>query len=772
MVVNRGSKTRSHGGYDSRAKAARSSKGGGTNADRRGSRGKLDGETSDERRRRRRRKSRRGSSRKSSSHGEERARTKKSNRATLEETRRRKSSRGAVDGDTKLKRSQSSEVISDARWHNATTEPPAEQIKRSRHKSRDGTLEHASPTAISSAAGGSKRGHHDGGRDDSGYKTEDNRLLWQNQGKPISNARRSRSSHALQIDTSVGHGSRTDVEANQTKLSRSASQGGGSAHKDYRHGSRRRSRTAGEADIDVADYRAATDTVTKHRLSRESPLDNRQKKNKLGSVSGTEDAQLASTAVTAAPDILRRRSTRTRRIRLEDVDMAYQGFSDDDEMVIEEPKHDDKSDESYIDGPAPRDRQRRSRPPRRSQSLKGTTEMRASASANITKLKRNLSGSGNTTQQTSRSTSHRKPMITVNMDKQPTRKEAQNAGLQAHATEFSLGNLEHLAKAAVQEGTLSNSQLRARPSQGSVFEHRTSTKIVPKPDLKPTFFYREEGPLPRSEEDHYVGLSNHITQKGLSAFIHASHPRPREIASCAAKNGPAICHSLLISHYATPDLTKLGLYDVIVLCDDSSSMYHEHRYETLKIVVRRIARIAAAYNLSGIKIRSLNSTNDSGFNGIITEDQVVTCLDTIQLQRGTRLGTMLFEKVVNPLIVQRAKRGELIRPVVVSVVTDGKPTGEHIDTLKRTIIATKHELQKLKTLNGGTYGKSAVVFQISRVGSSSAAERYIESLKKDPEVAELIFCSDESLDYAVGEAKEQGQLNTWLTQLLAGAVKR
>jgi hypothetical protein len=57
------------------------------------------------------------------------------------------------------------------------------------------------------------------------------------------------------------------------------------------------------------------------------------------------------------------------------------------------------------------------------------------------------------------------------------------------------------------------------------------------------------------------------------------------------------------------------------------------------------------------------------------------------------------------------------------------------------------------------------VFQISRVGSSSAAERYIESLKKDPEVAELIFCSDESLDYAVGEAKEQGQLNTWVSSL-------
>ncbi|KAF8241855.1 hypothetical protein K440DRAFT_468873, partial [Wilcoxina mikolae CBS 423.85] len=179
---------------------------------------------------------------------------------------------------------------------------------------------------------------------------------------------------------------------------------------------------------------------------------------------------------------------------------------------------------------------------------------------------------------------------------------------------------------------------------------------------------------------------------------------------------------------------------------DSTSMQKEERWATLKTVVRRIARISSAYNPQGIKIRFINSSNDTGFNGVVTEEQVETCLDAVTMARGTMIGTRLFEKVVLREIVEKAKRGELTKPVVVSVVTDGEPSGEHTDTLKRTILATKNELSKLPTPSGGKYGSSAVVFQIARVGTSAAAKRYVSSLQHDKDLKGLVYCTDESLD--------------------------
>ncbi|KAI5845330.1 hypothetical protein BZA05DRAFT_147787 [Tricharina praecox] len=192
----------------------------------------------------------------------------------------------------------------------------------------------------------------------------------------------------------------------------------------------------------------------------------------------------------------------------------------------------------------------------------------------------------------------------------------------------------------------------------------------------------------------------------------------------------------------------------------------EERYGTLRTVVRRIARIAGAYNPRGIKIRFVNATNDGGFDGIVTEEQVETCLDTVVPKGGTQLGTRLVTKVIQPLILDRARRGELDRPVVVIIVTDGEPSGEDEDMLKNAILATKNELSK-HSCGRSSYGPSSVVFHIARVGTSSKAKSFVRSLEEDEEVNDLLFSTDESLDWALGEAQSRGQLNTWVSSLEA-----
>jgi len=220
--------------------------------------------------------------------------------------------------------------------------------------------------------------------------------------------------------------------------------------------------------------------------------------------------------------------------------------------------------------------------------------------------------------------------------------------------EFSLCNLGALAAESLQDAS------------SSVAPAPTIRKPVPKPD----FTYPEDRPLPTTRKEHHQSLATHLRDTGLDSLISRRDPRPREIASIAATSASQICDGLQLSRYATPDLTKLGLYDIIVYCDDSGSMHSENRYGSLKTVVQRIARIASAYNSSGIKIRFMNADNDG--NDITTEAGVDACLDAVQPSGWTPLGTKLFEKVVEPLIVQKAMKGELRAPAVISVVTDGQ----------------------------------------------------------------------------------------------------
>jgi len=209
-----------------------------------------------------------------------------------------------------------------------------------------------------------------------------------------------------------------------------------------------------------------------------------------------------------------------------------------------------------------------------------------------------------------------------------------------------------------------------------------------------------------------------------------------------------------------------------VYCDNSTSMRVEKRYEILKNVVGRIARIARACNQDGISIRVMNCNNDENFNGIMTEHEAQTNLDSVGLSGGTPLGTVLLNKVIRPMILEKAKAGELKRPVLVFVVTDGEPT-EDEDMMKNVILACKNELRKMPTVQGRQYGKNAVTFQISAVGTSASAKAFLEKLKNDEDVGSIVFCTTEkTLDDADREAGSNGELNTWLVQLLAGAAKR
>jgi hypothetical protein len=160
-------------------------------------------------------------------------------------------------------------------------------------------------------------------------------------------------------------------------------------------------------------------------------------------------------------------------------------------------------------------------------------------------------------------------------------------------------------------------------------------------------------------------------EKGLEAVIPADSMDTIEIARRAEAEADRICASLGISPYGTPDLTKIGLYDIIVFCDDSESMLKGNRFDDQKSVVQRISRIAQTYNRSGISLRFINFPDDDGYNHL-NHGEINSVISNVFPEGSTKLGTKLLEKVLFPFVFNPAKRMELKKPVLISIITDGE----------------------------------------------------------------------------------------------------
>ena len=158
------------------------------------------------------------------------------------------------------------------------------------------------------------------------------------------------------------------------------------------------------------------------------------------------------------------------------------------------------------------------------------------------------------------------------------------------------------------------------------------------------------------------------------------------------------------------DLSKISLYTMILLVDDSTSMREPDEQDNglllvdelempkqmskktkkkqktvrqddcgllkpVKQALERITKIATTFDKEGISIRFLNAEMaDLPLDGINTVEGIKIILDACPWKGGTELGTMLSKKVLEPLLQQKveAKPPTLNRPVLVRIITDGE----------------------------------------------------------------------------------------------------
>ena len=265
-------------------------------------------------------------------------------------------------------------------------------------------------------------------------------------------------------------------------------------------------------------------------------------------------------------------------------------------------------------------------------------------------------------------------------------------------------------------------------------------------------------------------LNDEIQQRNLGKFFSPNDP----FLTNLAENANALREDPT-TDLGKPEnikcLTRLSLYHPVIYCDDSTSMTQEDRYEYQIQLVTRIARLMTKIvpdDMGDVDLRFIN--NDAQLS--MTAGEIQRVMRGIKASRGTEIGANLRKKILKPLVydvIDEAKTSAIPnpfeRPLLVFILTDGHPAPEGQDVLRDEILTCKQKLEA----NG--YDPTSVKFCINQIGTSRTAKQFIDSLRNEKVIEEMIYCTVGRLDDKYEELKENERaLELWLLDLLTKSI--
>jgi hypothetical protein len=273
---------------------------------------------------------------------------------------------------------------------------------------------------------------------------------------------------------------------------------------------------------------------------------------------------------------------------------------------------------------------------------------------------------------------------------------------------------------------------------------------------------------PQDLADFTLLLESYVSEPQLKHFFDT--PEDRVFLETIAKNADdlrAKGDPLMQNPANVKRLTRLALYQLVMYCDDSGSMGREERYATQKQLIKRITSLACkilppASGGYGIELHFINS--ESHFN--VSAADVHGAVEKVKPKGQTKIGTHLHSKILEPLVYSHLQaRERLKRPFLVCCITDGCPKPESQQTFKLKVSECK------KRLVEAGYNPQAVMFCVNQIGNDKEAFKFLQHLREDREVRDVVYCTSDQLDKKWKEFKENEKLlDEWLLRMLATPI--
>lgn len=169
------------------------------------------------------------------------------------------------------------------------------------------------------------------------------------------------------------------------------------------------------------------------------------------------------------------------------------------------------------------------------------------------------------------------------------------------------------------------------------------------------------------------------------------------------------------------------------------------RVKDLRLILTRVAYAASLFDEDGISVRFMNTKHEAFYRGpaapalddtITSEQGVEALMSGVTFKGLTPMGTELKNKVLDEMVLSKARNGTLTKPVLVITITDGQPAGEPQGAVFDTIRYASRELSR-----NPRYGPGAISFQFAQVGDDVKAREFLGRLDSDPEIGHLVDCT-------------------------------
>ncbi|MCJ1396831.1 hypothetical protein MMC11_000021 [Xylographa trunciseda] len=238
-------------------------------------------------------------------------------------------------------------------------------------------------------------------------------------------------------------------------------------------------------------------------------------------------------------------------------------------------------------------------------------------------------------------------------------------------------------------------------------------------------------------------LQGCVQENHLQTLYPPNDPRLDIYANKATTQVEQLCQKWRVPREVGQDVVKLALYDIIIFIDNSGSMEFEdggERKKDLQLILARVAYAASLFDDDGLQVRFMNAAeaqiDPARLNGIRTEEQAEAIVMHARYRGLTPLGTQLRAQVIDPLVIQPARAGQLRKPVLIIVITDGQPAGEPPKALEEALRYTTTELSRMPQL-----GKHVCAFQFAQVGNDQGARAFLSRLDEQGEFGDIVDCT-------------------------------